>query len=375
MIIYRGENKKIILKEDEINYYNSNILYTKLYTKEPLKYSLYSICTSLILVNNSKNVLILGTGLGTAVAQCEEMAQNIKITTVDIDKEIVNITKKLFEKKYSNINFVISDAITYIEKCDTIYDYIMIDLSDKNRLPKIFAEEKFLKKIFERLSDNGIVTFNSSMRDLSWLYEELQSPLNYIYKSFYRAGFRKIYKIDFSYSGWVFATKTENDILMDLENVKHHNNYINGAIKTLKNFTYNIKEEQVVDYRSNSDDLMDDYKNYLLQCILRIRRYKETDSYRKDVEKKLSLLFVKYSKNKILKDGVKGAINSIFVCDEIEYFKELEEIWEHITSVKNFLIRIMLPSEEILKELPKIVRKELYFFSNYQFDTIINAKV
>lgn len=77
-----------------------------------------------------KRILELGTFTGYAtLCLAEGLAENGKITTLDINEELAYLPKKYFvESEYSHqIEFLLQDAREYLQKSDETFDLVFID--------------------------------------------------------------------------------------------------------------------------------------------------------------------------------------------------------------------------------------------------------
>ena len=63
------------------------------------------ITTVSCIINNARKILILGTGLGTAVLQLKRMVPEAEITAVDIDEEVFTLGDRYLDySKYEGVN-------------------------------------------------------------------------------------------------------------------------------------------------------------------------------------------------------------------------------------------------------------------------------
>jgi hypothetical protein len=115
------------------------------------------------------NILILGAGIGTINHFFNKICKGrVNITSVEIDKEIVEIGKKYFGLKNdeSNYTWIYSDALEYLktEKEEKKYDIIIIDINNTNPLdgispPPAFFEDNYLNYVKVYLFLFYIVSF------------------------------------------------------------------------------------------------------------------------------------------------------------------------------------------------------------------------
>ena len=112
------------------------------------------------------NCLVLGLGGGTVVQLIKARYPEAKIVSVEIDPEIIKISKKFFGlSKIENLKIVNADAIKWVANYDISYhrsrfDLILVDLYIGRQLsPKVESNE-FLKNLKKLLSKDGMVVFN-----------------------------------------------------------------------------------------------------------------------------------------------------------------------------------------------------------------------
>jgi len=110
---------------------------------------------------NIENALILGFGGGCTVKLInEKYNKNAKITGVEIDEKIIELSKKYFDiEKFQNLDLICSDAYDYALNCKTKFDFIIIDAFIDLRVPENIVKEDFIAKISVICKSGGIVLF------------------------------------------------------------------------------------------------------------------------------------------------------------------------------------------------------------------------
>lgn len=104
-----------------------------------------------------KNILEIGTFTGYAtLCLAEGLANNGKITTLDVNEELAYLPQKYFqESEFSQqINFEIQDAKVFLKQTDEIFDLVFIDADKEN-----YAE--YFKLIKPRLKSGSVVMFDN----------------------------------------------------------------------------------------------------------------------------------------------------------------------------------------------------------------------
>ena len=111
---------------------------------------------------NPENILVIGGGDGGTIREIERHDRVKNITLVEIDEEVINISKKHlafvacgFEDK--RVKVYVEDGIEYIKNRKNEYDIIFIDSTD----PVAFAEglfrTDFYQFVYDALKKDGIM--------------------------------------------------------------------------------------------------------------------------------------------------------------------------------------------------------------------------
>ena len=104
-----------------------------------------------------KNILELGTFTGYAtLCLAEGLAENGRITTLDINEELSYLPKKYFAESdfAEKINFCLQDGREFLQNTDEIYDLVFIDGNKA-------AYVDYFKLIKPRLRSGGVVLFDN----------------------------------------------------------------------------------------------------------------------------------------------------------------------------------------------------------------------
>ena len=120
---------------------------------------------NLPLLEKNPQVLILGMGGGTIGRILKTKYSSVKIKGVEIDPLIVELGKKFFYLDDKDIELLVEDAGSFISKDTDKYDAVCVDLFFKEKVSDLLHEENFLKKVRERLKENGVVIINKICRD------------------------------------------------------------------------------------------------------------------------------------------------------------------------------------------------------------------
>ena len=137
--------------------------------KDESAYSEMLVHPAMQVIKNPKKVLIIGGGDG---AVAEEVLKNNfieKIDLVDIDEEVVSLSKKYFKKinnnslKNNRVKFYFEDAYDFILTTKNKYDLIIADRPDPVGAGKSLFKEKFYKNMNNILSPLGVSVFQSGV--------------------------------------------------------------------------------------------------------------------------------------------------------------------------------------------------------------------
>ena len=130
----------------------------------------------------SKNILIIGGGDYGIASMLIRRNSDIKITIVEIDNKVVQVSKKYFpdhfkltKKQLNNIKLIIEDGMIFIKNNHTKYDCIIIDSTDPIDQAKILFSKSFIKLCNKTLIKEGTIIQQSGspINDMKSLIEPL----------------------------------------------------------------------------------------------------------------------------------------------------------------------------------------------------------
>lgn len=104
-----------------------------------------------------KKVLEIGTFTGYAtLCLAEGLAENGKITTLDVNEDLAYLPKKYFaESKFAEkIDFRLKNAVDFLNETDEIFDLIFVD-ADKQNYPEYFRLAK------EKTKSGSVILFDN----------------------------------------------------------------------------------------------------------------------------------------------------------------------------------------------------------------------
>ena len=131
-------------------------------------YTSFSTAFEAIEIENKKieSVLVLGFGLGSVVDLLEDHKEVKKITAVDADKIIIKLAKKYLHSPLKNkINFICSDAETFVNEIQQQFDLVLFDVFIDDVTPSQFIRKEFLLQLKKLMSEKGILLFSKLETD------------------------------------------------------------------------------------------------------------------------------------------------------------------------------------------------------------------
>lgn len=188
--------------------------------KEEWIYHEALIHPALILHGKKKNleILILGAGEGATLREILKHKNIKQITTIDIDREAVEIFKKFFPEMHQGffdhpkVNLIFDSAGNFLEKNQKKYDVIYSDISDSvyyNLSSKLKRPETyFYKLIRQNLKKDGILAMHSN------IFSEVNYEAHTRLKKILKKVFPKVYPyrtyISFFGGYWGFLLASAN---------------------------------------------------------------------------------------------------------------------------------------------------------------------
>ncbi len=175
---------KIVLSNGKklLNTKNTNYSYGTLV--EVLEYGLDSIPISLV-----NSILLLGMGGGSIIKSLREKYKcNAPVVAVEIDPIVIDIAHNEFDiGKEKDLEIHCTDAWNFVEKCDSQFDLIIIDIFIDLVVPEKFYKPEFWEMIEKIVTQNGFVLFNTGIdlneAEVKKFLDGL--PKNFIYQENY----------------------------------------------------------------------------------------------------------------------------------------------------------------------------------------------
>ena len=130
----------------------------------------------------SRNILIVGGGDYAIASMLVRRNSNAKVTIVEIDEKVVQISKEYFPNHFKltksglkNIKLIIADGMTFLKNNLNKYDCIIIDSTDPVGQAKILYSKNFIKLCNTSLLKGGtlIQQSGSPINDMKRLIKPL----------------------------------------------------------------------------------------------------------------------------------------------------------------------------------------------------------
>ena len=145
------------------------------------------ILTSLLLVENPKNVLIIGLGGGTLSNTLHQLYPQIKIDNVEIDPAVIKVARKYFGFFESElIKSKVQDGRLFVKRAlvkKQQYDLIILDAFNGDYIPEHLLTLEFLQEIKQLLSNKGVLAANTF--SISDLYRHESATYHAAFGDFY----------------------------------------------------------------------------------------------------------------------------------------------------------------------------------------------
>ena len=210
-------------------------------------------------------VLIIGGGDGGTLRECLKYKDITAIDLVEIDEEVINLSKHFLKKVGGNswldkrLKINICDGCKWVKNIkNNYYDAILIDCSDPSEFANGLFSTNFYKECKRILKEKGILaTQSESPESFKKIHIEIIQSL----KSIFKTSSTMYAFVPFYPSGiwsWTFASSNEKDFLIPKHNqIKSienscdvwNLNYQEGALKMIPNkilkelFKQNINDQ------------------------------------------------------------------------------------------------------------------------------------
>jgi predicted O-methyltransferase YrrM len=111
------------------------------------------LLSMLVAMIKPKRILELGTYVGySAICLAENLPEDGKLITIDIDDEIEDMAREYINASpsASKIEFIVADALKWLEECNETFDLIFIDANKRHYI-------EYYNAVFDKLTPGGFI--------------------------------------------------------------------------------------------------------------------------------------------------------------------------------------------------------------------------
>ena len=136
-----------------------------------------------------KTMLLLGTGLGSAVYILHRMGVHPETTLVELDETVLGLATALMPAKLTGrLHPVCANAADYIRSCDASFDLLVVDVFIGREVPLFVTSAAFLQQCYLRLNKDGYFVLNYMMEGQAEL-QRMQNLIREVFPRFEEKGF------------------------------------------------------------------------------------------------------------------------------------------------------------------------------------------
>lgn len=148
-----------------------------------------------------RRCLLLGLGGGDLVRYLHHHIPDCKITAVELDAEMVQISQRYFALPDSNnIQIVVEDGARFIASLKRPVETLLVDLYGHNGLPPLLQEDEFYRDCYRALSREGIMLVNLLIhhpQELHTLLRKIRQQFRQLTLCLTVAGYKNVVVIAF----------------------------------------------------------------------------------------------------------------------------------------------------------------------------------
>ncbi len=162
--VFKGPTKKIIINEDKkyktIKF--NGVVQTRISKNSIFSGEYWDLFPPLCYAFEKPNILMIGLGGGAILKEIESLFKNINIDIAEINPDVIRIYKQFFQDKTSKSisNIYNKDGFDFVKEKNSVYDIIILDAYDIDKIPEKFLGEDFVIKSHRALKDNGVLAIN-----------------------------------------------------------------------------------------------------------------------------------------------------------------------------------------------------------------------
>jgi spermidine synthase len=107
-----------------------------------------------------KTVLVLGSGLGSAVQIMNKKGYSPAFTLVDNDEVVLQWAKELIPEHNSEVKLVKADAMFYLDMDNGKYDLLIVDVFKGRQVPAFITTDHFMQNCRNHINEGGSFVLN-----------------------------------------------------------------------------------------------------------------------------------------------------------------------------------------------------------------------
>lgn len=135
---------------------------------------------ALAVAPHARRVLVIGLGGGTLVKQLWRDHPDLQIDAVEIDAEVVEVARELFElPEDPRITVYIAEGRSFLETSVQTYDIIVVDAYNDDHMPVQLTTEQFMLTAHAHLAPGGVIAYNT----ISTIAGTYSKPLRRLHKT------------------------------------------------------------------------------------------------------------------------------------------------------------------------------------------------
>ncbi|MEE4276878.1 MAG: fused MFS/spermidine synthase [Halieaceae bacterium] len=141
----------------------------------PMPY-LQSAAVGLAVPEKLSSALVIGLGGGAFPSFLQAVFPDLQIDAVEIDPVVAQLARNYFTlQEGPRLRVHVIDAVEFVQRKSTAYDYILLDAYDADDLPAALTTGEFLDDVKEQLAGNGVLVVNIAISNdyrSRWLTEQ-----------------------------------------------------------------------------------------------------------------------------------------------------------------------------------------------------------
>ncbi|MBQ4833617.1 fused MFS/spermidine synthase [Pseudoalteromonas sp. MMG010] len=168
IIVEQNDNLRCLKFNTKSSKSSQSCMYTDNPNKLVFNYTKL-VFSSLLLIDNPKNVLIVGLGGGTLSNIIHQLYPAAQIDNVEIDPAVIKVARDYFNFiEADNISAKVQDGRIFIKRAalkKQTYDWIILDAFNGDYIPEHLLTKEFFTEVKSILAPKGIIaanTFSSS---------------------------------------------------------------------------------------------------------------------------------------------------------------------------------------------------------------------